>query len=171
MSTFIKRVYLPVQLDPHELTLDVRTNIKNAIFKTYLHRESGGIMAKKIIICEDKELPLGELINNYILINVPCEVTYKYYKNGDIVSGTINIEDENNVTVLCGDLVCKLSKDSGTISFNDSKYCFIRNNKVYENGTHVSVILKEQHQGMDSHFVFSGALMNEEKTNNDNTTQ
>ncbi|ASK51290.1 RNA polymerase subunit [Eptesipox virus] len=169
MSTFIKHVYLPITLDPHELTLDIIPNIKNAILKTYLHRESGGIMAKKIDICKDSELPLGELINNHILINVPCEVTYKYYKNGDIVQGTINIEDENNVTVVCGDLICKLGKDSGSISFSDSKYCFIRNTKVYENGTNVTAILKEQQQGMDSYFIFLGSLI-EEPTKSENAT-
>ncbi|AGZ95400.1 RNA polymerase subunit RPO18 [Sheeppox virus] len=159
MSTFIKNVYLPINLNPHELTLDIKKNIKDAIYKEYLHRESGGIMAKKIDICFDKELPLGEIINNHIMVKVPCIVTYKYYKNGDIVSGTLNIEDESNITVLCGDLVCKLNRDSGSVSFNDSKYCFVRNGIAYDNGSVVTVILKEEQQGMNSNFVFLASIM------------
>ncbi|QHR82624.1 DNA-dependent RNA polymerase subunit RPO18 [Brazilian porcupinepox virus 1] len=158
MSTFTRNVYLPITLEPHELSLDIRKNIKDAIYKKYLHRESGGLMAKKIEIFNDKELPLGELINNSILVKVPCSVTYKYYKNGDIVRGILNIEDESNIIVQCGDLICKLGRDSGTVSFNDSKYCLIRNNSVFDNGSEISVILKEEQQGNNSNFVFIGTI-------------
>nr|WGO62712.1 RNA polymerase subunit [Wadden Sea poxvirus] len=159
MSTFVKKTYLPINLHPHELTLDISKNIKDAIFKNYLHRESGGIMAKKIEICEDKEIPLGEIINNYIMVKVPCIVTYKYYKVGDIVSGTLNIEDESNVSILCGDLICNISRESGNVSFCDSKYCFIKNGIIYNNGSEVSAMLKESKQGTDSNFVFLASII------------
>ncbi|ADT91115.1 DNA-dependent RNA polymerase subunit RPO18 [Cotia virus SPAn232] len=159
MSTFTKNVYLPVTLHPHELNLDIKKNIKDAVYKEYLHRESGGLMAKKIEIFNDKVLPLGELINNTILVKVPCSVTYKYYKNGDVVRGTLNIEDESNVRVLCGDLICKLGRDSGTVSFNNSKYCLIRNGSVYDNSSEISVVLKEEQQGSDSNFVFFASII------------
>ncbi|QQG31572.1 RNA polymerase subunit RPO18 [Swinepox virus] len=159
MSTFTRNVYLPVYLHPHELTLDIHKNIEDAVYREYLHRESGGIMAKKIDICYDKELPLGELINNHILVKVPCIVLYKYYKNGDIVSGTLNIEDESNITVLCGDLICKLTRESGNISFNNNKYCLIRNGTIYDNGSQISVVLKEEQQGMNSNFVFLASIV------------
>ncbi|AAF17966.1 gp082R [Rabbit fibroma virus] len=159
MSTFVKHVYLPIMLQPHELTLEVRKNIRDAVYKEYLHRESGGIMAKRIEICYDKELPLGELVNNHVVVKVPCVVTYKYYKNGDVVQGILNIENESNITVQCNDLICKLSRDAGTVSFNDSKYCLIRNGVVYCNGDNVSVTLKEEQQGMNSNFVFLASIV------------
>ncbi|ABI99078.1 RNA polymerase subunit RPO18 [Deerpox virus W-1170-84] len=161
MSTFVRKVYLPISLNPHELTLDIRDNIKDSIYNEYLHKESGGMMAKKIEICFDKELPLGEIINNNIVVKVPCIVTYKFYKNGDIVSGTLNIEDESNITVQCGDLICKLNRDSGNVSFSDSKYCFIRNGVAYDNGAQISVVLKEEQQGMNSNFVFLASIIDE----------
>ncbi|AEN03682.1 DNA-dependent RNA polymerase subunit rpo18 [Yokapox virus] len=154
MSSFTVNEYLSITLDPHELTLDIKSNIKNAVYKTYLHKEIGGKMAKKIQIREDVEIPLGELVNNYIVINVPCTVTYIYYHVGDIVRGTLNIEDESNVTIQCGDLICKLSRESGTVSFSDSKYCFFRNGNAYNNGSEVSAILMEAQQGTESSFVF-----------------
>ncbi|AAR07441.1 85R [Yaba monkey tumor virus] len=159
MSTFTKKVYLPITLNPHELTLDLKQNIKDAVIKSYLHRESGGVMAKKIDICFENELPLGEIINNHVVIKVPCLVTYKYYKNGDVVRGTLNIENESNVTISCGDLICKLSRDSGTVSFSDSKYCFIRNGIAYDNGKEVSAVLKEEQQGTESNFVFLASIL------------
>ncbi len=158
MSTFTRNVYLPVTIHPHELTLDLVQNIKDAVLKTYLHRETSGIMAKEIEFCEGKEIPLGEIVNNHIVVRVPCKVTYKYYRTGDVVRGTLNIEDESNISVMCGDLICRLSRDSGTVSFSDSKYCFIRNGNVYDNGIEVSVVLKEAQSGTDSSFVFLASL-------------
>nr|CUI02369.1 CPXV124 protein [Cowpox virus] len=154
MSSFVANGYLPVTLEPHELTLDIKTNIRNAVYKTYLHREISGKMAKKIEIREDVELPLGEIVNNSVVINVPCVITYAYYHVGDIVRGTLNIEDESNVTIQCGDLICKLSRDSGTVSFSDSKYCFFRNGNAYDNGSEVTAVLMEAQQGIESSFVF-----------------
>ncbi|CCD83262.1 DNA-dependent RNA polymerase subunit rpo18 [Squirrelpox virus] len=159
MSTFVRNVYLSVQLDPHDLTLNVRDNIRSALVRTYLHRETSGIMAKEIEIQEDMELPLGEIVNNHVVVRVPCRVTYKYYRVGDVVRGTLNITDESNVTVSCGDLVCRLSRESGTVSFSDSKYCLMRNGTVHENGSEVSVVLKEARAGTDTNFVFLAVLL------------
>ncbi|QHG62644.1 RNA polymerase subunit RPO18 [Cetacean poxvirus 1] len=159
MSTFVKNVYLPIILEPHKLTLDINKNIKDEILQTYLHREISGIMAKTIDICKDKEIPLGEIINNQVLIRVPCIVTYKYYRVGDTVKGTLSIEDESNVTVQCEDLICKLSRDSGTVLFSDAKYKFIRNGVHYDDGSSATAILKEAQYGMNSNFVFLASLV------------
>ncbi|WKW72229.1 RNA polymerase subunit RPO18, partial [Monkeypox virus] len=56
--------------------------------------------------------------------------------------------------IQCGDLICKLSRDSGTVSFSDSKYCFFRNGNAYDNGIEVSAVLMEAQQGTESSFVF-----------------
>ncbi|QGN68092.1 DNA-dependent RNA polymerase 18 kD subunit [Equine molluscum contagiosum-like virus] len=158
MSTFERHVYLPVTLEPHELGLDLRENLRRAVMARYLHKESTGIMPKAITVCEDKALPLGELVNNQVLVRVPCHVTYKYYRVGDTVRGTLTITDESDITVHCGDLLCRISRDSGTVSYNDSQYCFLRNGRVYANGSEVTAVLKEAQTGTESMFVFLAAI-------------
>ncbi|AWU47128.1 RNA polymerase [Sea otter poxvirus] len=159
MSTFNKKMYLPITLDYYDLTLDMWNNIKQKVMDTYLYKESSGIMAIKITVCDNKELPLGEIINNQVLIQVPCDVIYKYYKMGDIVSGILTITDESDVKVLCGDLTCVLATGSGTISFSDSMYCFVRNGTIYPNGSKVTAILKEARPGTNSNFIFLATLL------------
>lgn len=158
MSTFTRNVYLPVTLAPHELDLNVRENIKKAVMRAYLHKESAGIMPKEITVCEDMALPLGEIVNNSVQVRVPCHVTYKYYRVGDQVSGKLTITDESDVSVACGDLLCRLRRDAGTVSFSGSKYCFSRNGHTYEDGAEVTVTLKEAQTGAESMFVFLGAI-------------
>ncbi|ATI21030.1 RNA polymerase [Western grey kangaroopox virus] len=158
MSSFSNNVYLPIVLEPHELNLDLRDNIRKAVMLRYLHKEITGFMPQEIIVREDREMPLGELVNNQIALKVPCHVTYKYYRVGDVVRGTLNITDESDISVNCGDLVCRLGKDAGTVSYDDSKYCFIRNGRVYADGAEVSVVLKEAQTGAESTFVFLATI-------------
>lgn len=158
MSTFNRNVYLPVTLEPHELDLDVRENIRRAVMRKYLHRESAGIMPKEIVVYEEMALPLGEIINNQVLVRVPCSVTYKYYRVGDQVRGRLTITDESDVSVVCGDLICRLGREAGTVSYSGSKYCFSRNGRTYENGDEVTVVLKEAQTGVESMFVFRGGI-------------
>ena len=102
MSTFTRKVYMPVTLEPHELGLEVREHLRAAVMRRYLHKESTGIMPKEIRVCEDVALPLGEIVNNQVVVRVPCQVTYKYYRVGDTVRGTLHITDESDISVACG---------------------------------------------------------------------
>ena len=158
MSTFTRKVYMPVTLEPHELGLEVREHLRAAVMRRYLHKESTGIMPKEIRVCEDVALPLGEIVNNQVVVRVPCQVTYKYYRVGDTVRGTLHITDESDISVACGDLLCRLRRDSGTVSFNDGKYCFMRNGQVYEDGSEVTGTLKEAQTGTESMFVFLASI-------------
>ncbi|ANS71172.1 RNA polymerase [Pteropox virus] len=167
MSTFVRQMYLPIMMDPHELTFEVWENIKRIVMDTYLHKETSGIMAINITVYKDKELPLGELINNQIMVQVPCNVVFKYYKMGDIVSGTLSITDENDVQVLCSDLTCVLARGAGTVSFSDSKYCFVKNGVVYPNGSTVTAVLKEARSSKNSNFEFLAALVDPPKEEDD----
>ncbi|QRI42793.1 RNA polymerase subunit RPO18 [Mudlarkpox virus] len=159
MSSFNANVYLTVTLAPHELNLDIMDNIKKAIINRYLHKENGGFMAKNIKIIEDTDMPLGEIVNNEIVVHVPCNVDFKYYKAGDVVAGTLVITDESDISVVSNDLICKIRSDSGTVSYDNSKYCFIKNGKVYANESTVTVMLKEAQSGTESYFVFLGNII------------
>ncbi|AAR98295.1 ORF070 RNA polymerase subunit RPO18 [Orf virus] len=159
MSTFRQTVYLAVTLQPHELTLDFRGNVAEAVMREYLYKEKGGLMATDIEVCLGNEMPLGRIVNNAVVVSVPCNVTFKYYRVGDTVSGTLNVEDETNVFVDCGDLICQLGKSSGGVTFNESKYCLVRNGVVYEHGSRVSAVLREARSGRESAFVFSAVLL------------
>ncbi|ASC55570.1 putative RNA polymerase subunit RPO18-like protein [Seal parapoxvirus] len=158
MSTFKQTVYLPVTLQPHELTLDFRSNLVDAVMREYLYKEKGGLMATDIEVCLGNEMPMGRIVGNSVAVSVPCNVTFKYYRVGDIVRGTLTIEDETNVFVDCGDLFCQLGKSSGTVTFNESKYCLVRNGTVYANGSEVAAVLREARSGRESAFVFSAVL-------------
>ncbi|QRY18903.1 ORF-33 [Teiidae poxvirus 1] len=159
MSSFNTNIYLPVVIDPHNLNLDLMENIKKATIAKYLHKETSGFMASSITVIENVHMPLGELINNEILVHVPCNIDYKYYKTGDIVSGILTITDESDISVICNDLICKIRSDSGTVSYDNSKYCFIKNGKVYENESTVVAVLKEAQSGTESSFVFLGNII------------
>ncbi|ARF02676.1 SWPV1-068 [Shearwaterpox virus] len=159
MSSFNADVYLMVTLAPHELNLDIMDNIKKAVIYKYLHKESAGFMAKNIKVKEDNVIPLAEIVNNEIVVHVPCNVDFKYYKAGDIVSGTLMITDESDISVVSSDLICKIRSDSGTVSYDNSKYCFIKNGKVYANESNVTVVLKEAQSGIESYFVFLGNII------------
>lgn len=158
MSTFRQTVYLPVTVQPHDLTLDFRGNVAEAVMREYLFKEKGGLMATAIEVCLGNEMPLGRIVGNAVVISVPCDVTFKYYRVGDVVRGTLNIEDETNVFVDCGDLVCQLGKSSGAVTFNESKYCLVRNGAVYSHGSEVTAVLREARSGRESAFVFSAVL-------------
>ncbi|WPD91050.1 RNA polymerase subunit RPO18, partial [Avipoxvirus sp.] len=56
-------------------------------------------------------------------------------------------------------LFLKQTRDSGTVSYDNSKYCFIKNGKVYANESTVTVMLKEAQSGMESSFVFLGNII------------
>ncbi|ALA62407.1 RNA polymerase subunit RPO18 [Turkeypox virus] len=159
MSSFKSNVYLPIVLEPHELNLDLMDNIKKNVILKYLHKETSGFMPKSIRVVENTSMPLGELINNQIVVHVPCEVDCVYYKIGDIVSGKLTITDESDISVLCGDLICKIRGDTGTVSYDNSMYCFTKNGKVYANGSEVTVVLKEAQSGHDSSFMFLGNII------------
>ncbi|AID46569.1 RNA polymerase subunit RPO18 [Pigeonpox virus] len=159
MSLFNSNAYLPVVIQPHELNLDLMDNIKKAVINKYLHKETSGFMAKKIKVVEDTPMPLAELVNNEIVVHVTCNIDYKYYKVGDIVSGILTITDESDISVVCSDLICRIRSDSGTVSYDNSKYCFIKNGKVYANESTVTVMLKEAQSGTESSFVFLGNII------------
>nr|WNT71259.1 MAG: RNA polymerase subunit RPO18 [Equine parapoxvirus] len=158
MSAFRQTVYLQVTVQPHELTLDFRANLVDAVMREYLFKEKGGLMATEIEPCLGSELPLARIVHNAVAVSVPCNVTFKYYRAGDVVRGRLSIEDETNVSVDCGDLVCLLGKSSGSVVYNESKYCLVRNGVVYEDGSEVSAVLREARSGRESAFVFSAVL-------------
>ncbi|AIZ77321.1 putative RNA polymerase subunit RPO18 [Parapoxvirus red deer/HL953] len=161
MSTFRQTVYLPVTLQPHELTLDFRGNVTEAVMREYLYKEKGGLMATDIEVCLGNEMPLARIVSNAVVVSAPCNVTFKYYRVGDSVRGKLHIEDETNVFVDCGDLICQLGRSSGAVTFNESKYCLVRGGAVYENGSEVSAVLREARSGRESAFVFSAVLSDE----------
>ncbi|QZW33372.1 MPPV-084 RNA polymerase subunit RPO18 [Magpiepox virus 2] len=160
MSSFNTNVYLTVTLAPHELNLDLMDNIKKAVINRYLHKENSGLMAKNIKVIEDINIPLGEIVNNEVVIHVPCNVDFKRYKIGDVIIGTLTITDESDISVISNDIICKISSDSGTVSYDNSKYCFIKNGKVYANESTVTVELNEAQSGIESYFVFLGSIIN-----------
>ncbi|ABJ09006.1 RNA polymerase subunit RPO18 [Nile crocodilepox virus] len=159
MSSFSQKLFLDVELDPGELNLDVRQNIRRKVMREYLHKERAGIMCTKIEILEEYRLPLGRITNNVITVMVPCLATYKYYRIGDVVEGTMEINSESDIAVNCPDLVCHINKDDGTVSFADSKYCFTKDRHVYNAGDTVTVTLKEANSSSgSSKFSFTGVI-------------
>ena len=77
--------YLQIFLTPSELGPNIKKIIMTKLKEKYLYREIDDKMITSIHIINFSNLPLS----NNLDLNILANVTYKIYKEGDIINGEI----------------------------------------------------------------------------------
>ena len=110
----IEEKFLEILITPSELSPNIKKIIMTKLKEKYLYKEIEGKMITDKEIINFNNIPLSRSNINNIEISVPVKVVYKIYKEGDIITGDLFTDGEDNrVFVISKDVICEIvNKDN-----------------------------------------------------------
>ena len=96
-----EETYLNISLSPNELSYDIKKFIITKLTEKYLFKEIDSKMITNINMYNSKNIEM----------NIPVNIDYKTYKEGDIIYGELYTNDnykDDRVFVMSHDIICEI---------------------------------------------------------------
>jgi len=146
-SILSKREIIILEIHPRDLTYDLEKTIKDKIDSTYLYKVLQGSMLISYDIVKNagnKTIYPRAPIYEDIALPVILDCKYKFYKNGDVISGKLYIDNNSKkICIKTNELLCNIIDDGKIVNIDAKLSWMCPNNKILHNGEQATAEIKE----------------------------